>query len=340
MPLRPFAAAVLALSLAAGASAQRVQPYPVMPPPQFERAVAGGTRSATGAPGAAYWQNSADYDLDARLDIGTTPTLAASGTITYTNNSPDALEHLVLKLRQNVHAPGVPRNRPVAVTGGLTLERFAVGETDYRDVTVPETPGSYGGTVEPGTYSVLGTVMTVGLEDPLAPGETATLDLAWSFPVPPSTGTYRQGTDGEVFYIGYWYPQMAVYDDVAGWHVDPYLGMGEHYMDYGTYRVSFDAPADMLVYATGEHTNPDAVFTDRTRARLAQAMTTDEVVHVVTAEERGTALAPAGQWTAGVGVHGPGRPRRGDLGVGGLCLGRDARQRRPRRGRRDGRRPD
>ena len=338
MLVRTFVSATLALGLAAGASAQRVQPYPVMPPPQFERALAEGTRSATGAPGAGYWQNTADYDLDARLDADA-QTLAASGTVTYTNNSPDALDFLVLKLRQNVHAPGVPRNRPVAVTGGLTLERFAVGGMDYRDVTVPETPGSYSGTVEPGTYSVLGTVMTVGLADPLGPGETATLELAWSYPVPPSTGTYRQGTDGEVFYVGYWYPQMAVYDDVYGWNVDPYLGMGEHYTDYGTYRVSFDAPADMLVYATGEHTNPEAVFTDRTRARLAEAMTSDETVHVVTADERGTALAPAASgrrvwefvardvrdvavsasaayvWDATHAAVGPGRRRHGGVGA-------------------------
>ena len=290
MILRSLAILLSAASLAPTV-AQRVQPYPVMPPPPFERAIASDTRTSIGAPGRAYWQNRADYDLDARLDAATR-TLSASGTITYTNRSPDVLEFLVLKLRQNVHAPGVPRNRPVALTGGISLSRFAVGGTDYQDATEPDTPGRYGGTVEPGQYSILGTVMTVGLEDPLAPGETTTLDLAWSFTVAPHTGTYRQGTDGEVFYLGYWYPQMAVYDDVHGWHVDPYLGMGEHYTDFGDYRLRLDMPADMLVYATGEHTNPDAVFTDRTRARLAEAMTGDQVVNVVTADERGTALQP------------------------------------------------
>ena len=93
-----------------------------------------------------------------------------------------------------------------------------------------------------------------------------------------------------MFYLGYWYPQMAVYDDVYGWHTDPYLGMGEHYTDVGDYRLRLDMPADMLVYATGRHANPEAVFTDRTRARLAEAMSSDEVVNVVAAGERGTAL--------------------------------------------------
>ena len=152
MTLRTLFALVATVLLAAPpALAQRVLPYPVTPPPQFEQAVANGTRTLSGAPGPNYWQNRADYDLQARLDADT-QTLSATGTITYTNASPDELPFLVLKLRQNVHAPGVPRNRPVAVTGGLTLARLAVDGVDVEDVSVPETPGSYGGTAEPGTY--------------------------------------------------------------------------------------------------------------------------------------------------------------------------------------------
>lgn len=291
MPLRTLALLALAVGLAADAGAQRVQPYPVMPPPQFERAIANGTRTRSGAPGPNYWQNTADYDLRARLDTEA-EAITASGTITYTNHSPDALDVLVLKLRQNVHAPGVPRNRPVAVTGGLTLSRLAVNGQAVADVSVEETPGSYSGRAEPGTYVIQGTVLTLGLPEPLAPGETATLEVDWSYPVPPATGTYRQGTDGEVFYIGYWYPQVAVYDDVYGWHTDPYLGMGEHYMDYGDYTVAFDAPADMLVWGTGALANPEEVLTARTRQRLAEALSGDDVVPVVTEAERGTALQP------------------------------------------------
>ncbi|MDT0632544.1 M1 family metallopeptidase [Rubrivirga sp. S365] len=291
MPLRLTVLAALALGAALPAAAQRVLPYPVTPPPQFERAVANGTRSPTGAPGPNYWQNGADYDIDARLDEAT-QTLVATGTITYHNNSPDALPYLVLKLRQNVHAPGVPRNRPVAVTGGLALSRLAVGGADLRDVTVAETPGSYSGSVEPGTYAVNGTVLTLGLPAPLAPGDSVALDVAWSYPVPPATGTYRQGTDGEVTYIGYWYPQVAVYDDVMGWHTDPYLGNGEHYMDFGRYAVDFDVPAGWLAWGTGRLANADEVLTEQTRGRLAEALTSDDVVHVITEDERGRATQP------------------------------------------------
>ena len=291
MIVRLSVLAALALGAVSAASAQRVLPYPVVPPPAFQQAVANGTRSLTGAPGPNYWQNGADYDIDARLDEGS-QTLTATGTITYSNNSPDSLAFLVLKLRQNVHAPGVPRNRPVAVTGGLTLDRLAVGGVEAEDVSVLETPGSYSGSVEPGTYAVNGTVLTLGLPAPLAPGASVDLDVAWSYPVPPATGTYRQGTDGEVYYLGYWYPQVAVYDDVIGWHTDPYLGNGEHYMGFGDYTVDLDVPAGWLVWGTGDLANADEVLTDQTRERLDRAMTSDEVVNVVAATERSTATQP------------------------------------------------
>lgn len=284
--------AALTLAVTVDVAAQRVRPYPVMPPPQFERAIASGTRTPSGAPGPNYWQNRADYSIDARLDADTN-VLSATGVISYTNRSPDALDFLVLKLRQNVHAPGVPRNRPVAVTGGISLSAFAVDGRDYTDVSVPETPGSYGGAADAGTYVIQGTVMTVGLTEPLQPGATAEIALEWSFTVPPHTGSYRQGTDDEVYYLGYWYPTVAVYDDVYGWHVDPYMGMGEHYLEFGDFAYSLDAPADMLVYATGTLTNASEVLADRTRERLDRARTSRDIVHVVTEADRDAALTPA-----------------------------------------------
>ena len=281
MPSRLALLAALALS-AASAHAQRPRPYPVFTPPAVQRAVDAGTRTADGRPGARYWQNRAAYTLDARLDAATM-TLTAAGEIVYTNASPDTLAFLVLKLRQNIHAPGVPRNRPVAVTGGLTLARLAVDGAEA---------GEVGGLPEPGQYRIDGTVLTLQPATPVPPGAAVTLGMAWSYPVPPNTGAFRQGQDGEVVFLGYWYPQMAVYDDVDGWDANPYLGAGEHYMGYADYDVSLDVPRDWLVWGTGTLQNADDVLTRETQARMARAHAGDAVVHVVTAEERGTATRP------------------------------------------------
>ena len=59
-------------------------------------------RSGNGAPGPQYWQNEADYELHPTLDTAAKQ-LSATETITYTNNSPDALPSLWLQLEQNTY---------------------------------------------------------------------------------------------------------------------------------------------------------------------------------------------------------------------------------------------
>jgi hypothetical protein len=111
--------------------------------------------------------------------------------------------------------------------------------------------------------------------------------------VVPPDGAPREGTDGEVFMIAYWYPQMAVYDDVNGWHVDPYLGNAEFYMGYGDYDVELTLPEGWLIAATGTLTNGSEVLTAQTRARLDRARRTGDVVHVVADADRGAGRATA-----------------------------------------------
>ena len=66
--------------------------------------------------------------------------------------------------------------------------------------------------------------------------------------------------EDRVFAIAQWYPRVAVYDDVYGWDVSPYLGDGEFYLEYGSFDVALTVPAGWLVGATGTLTNPDEVL--------------------------------------------------------------------------------
>ena len=61
-------------------------------------------RTASGAPGVAYYQQQADYDLEVWLNEDT-HTLKGNGTITYTNNSPDVLEYVWLQLDKTRRTP-------------------------------------------------------------------------------------------------------------------------------------------------------------------------------------------------------------------------------------------
>jgi len=263
----------------------RPRPYPVFETPEFRRAVERGTRTRTGRPGPRYWTQYAQYRLEAELDPAT-KRLTGRGTVRYQNRSPDALAQVAVQLHQNLFAPGAERAESVPVTNGMELSRVAAqGVTLSAGSARDSTPG----------YYVNGTVAWLRLPQPIPPGGSADLEFAWAFTVPPD-GAPREGTDGEIFYVAYWYPQMAVYDDVSGWQADPYRGNAEFYMGYGDYDVSLTVPAGWLIAATGELRNASAVLSPETRERLGRARRTNEVVHVVAAGDRGPGRATvAGQ---------------------------------------------
>src|SRR5258707_14632186 len=79
------------------------------------------TRGAAGAPGPRYWQQRADYTLEATLDTATN-VLRGSGRIYYANRSSDVLDHVWVQLDQNLFAPGsisaVLNQPPLRFAGG------------------------------------------------------------------------------------------------------------------------------------------------------------------------------------------------------------------------------
>jgi hypothetical protein len=239
----------------------------------FERAVARGTRTRTGEPGPNYWQQFARYSIKAEL-VPTSSQLTGRETVWYFNHSPDTLREVFLYLDQNLFAPTSPRNTVVPVTGGTELLRVAVSgmALSKADTGV--------------AYSVDGTVLRIGLPRALRPRDSLDLDIGWAFQVPPN-GAPREGTTGDIFMVAYWYPRLAVYDDVTGWEIDPYLGTAEFYMGYADYEVNLNVPQGWLVGATGELTNPNEVLSKQTRDRLAEARRGANVVHVVTDRDRG-----------------------------------------------------
>ena len=62
---------------------------------------------------------------------------------------------------------------------------------------------------------------------------------------------------------GYWYPQVAVYDDVNGWVADPYMLEAEFYMDPADYDVRVTMPRGWVVGATGTLLNAEEILNAR-----------------------------------------------------------------------------
>src|SRR6266487_3524269 len=61
-------------------------------------------RSASGAPGPRYWQQRADYSLEATLDTAA-HVLRGTGRIYYVNRSPETLDYVWVQLDQNIFGP-------------------------------------------------------------------------------------------------------------------------------------------------------------------------------------------------------------------------------------------
>jgi len=299
--LRAGTAALLWLALgtltAGPATAQRRMQMPESLPETNQALFApldlptpGVMRDASGRAGPAYWQQTADYDIRVSLDADA-QRITGSETVTYTNNSPDELRFVWVQLDQNIFRTGSraalvdaasPRRRPT--DEGMKLTRVEVTQN---------------GATRTAAYTEDGTRMRVDLPEPLpANGGELELSIDWTFPSLVAGGG-RMGRleteKGWIYEMAQWYPRMAVFDDVSGWNTLPYLGMGEFYLEYGSFDVEITVPRDMIVVATGELQNPAEVLTQVQRERIEQARGSAETVLIVAAEEVGTeASRPAG----------------------------------------------
>ena len=259
------------------------------------------TRTASGAPGHAYWQQRADYKLRATLDEDKRA-ISGAGTVTYTNNSPDTLNYLWVQLDQNMFR-GDSDNRNISTIpsrdawqkGGaegvkFDAMRFAFESRKFEggfDIkSVKTTDG------RPLHHVINKTMMRIDLPQPMKPGSRFSFALEWSFNIPEMNvlgrrmGFERFKEDGnDIFEIAQWFPRMAAYYDAAGWQNKQYLGDGEFTLEFGDYDVEITVPSDHIVASTGVLQNPGAVLSPAQRERLAQAKKANKPVIVVTQAE-------------------------------------------------------
>ena len=247
----------------------RAVPAAVILPPEYESAVERGWRSEDGSPGHSYWQQRSRYDIRAKLDPET-GRIEGSVQILYAHDAPANLTTVWLHLYQNLHKEGSPRLEAQEITGGVTITSLAADGEELEERPLDEGPG----------YHIDGTLMGVRPSIRLEPGDTLELTIDWEVTLP-QDGAGRMGySEREVYFVAYWFPKMAVFDDLRGWDVEPYRGGAEFYDGFGDYSVELTVPAGWTVMATGDLTNPEDVLSQQTRDRLAMAATSDEKVVV------------------------------------------------------------
>ncbi|MGN6215101.1 M1 family metallopeptidase [Parafilimonas sp.] len=242
-------------------------------------------RSASGAPGPAYWQNRADYKIAVTLDTAQHK-VTGSVVITYKNNSPEAMNFLWLQLDQNIYREDSRAQATTLQSGGRWAARTFTNGDEISAVEIV----SKGKSIKP-KYRISDTRMQVWLPDTLkAKTGTIQLKIDYAFAVP-EYGTDRMARlntqNGWVYEIAQWYPRMCVFDDVLGWNTLPYLGAGEFYLEYGDIDYTITAPSNLIIVGSGEVQNPKEVYTPTVLSRIAQAKNSEKTVTIVGADELG-----------------------------------------------------
>ncbi len=238
-------------------------------------------RTGAGRPGHGYWQQRADYRIQAKLDPGTRLVIGKA-TITYTNESPDDLDYLWMNLEQNVF-----RSDSIGARVG---RRAAIGMDRSEGIGYRVHTMSSSGATLP--FQIYDTLARVELPQPIpANGGSFEFEVLWDFVIPQNVFR-RFGIEnveqGRVMQIAQWFPSVAVYDDVHGWNTLPYIGTGEFYTNFGTHELELTAPRDWLVAATGKLLNPEDVLTPTQLERWKEAHRTTETVTIIGADEVGT----------------------------------------------------
>ena len=252
-------------------------------------------RTASGAPGAEYWQQRADYQIKASIDEDNN-ILEGEETITYYNNSPDALKFLWINLEQNVNRKdGTDFNY---VYGGvkdsinsLQAQRILRAIDFPAGTEIISVKDAAGKDLD---YREIKTLMRLDLPAPLKPNSKITFSIKWKnfitnradYLLSREGYEYFPEDDNKVFLLGHWFPRMAVYNDTEGWQNKQFQKLGEFALEFGDYDVEITVPADHIVASTGALTNESEVLTSLQMERLQKARTsTEELVMIVTPEE-------------------------------------------------------
>lgn len=250
-------------------------------PLNIQEAYQNQTRNAMGLPGANYWQNHVDYILEAILDTESAM-INGKATIKYFNQSPDTLDRIVFNVYQDIFRKGNSRDWDLGspdLHDGTKISAFYVNQKPIH--------------IEDGRIAYRqGTKYIVRLKEPLLPSTETEIRLNWEVKLPVERNVRMGKYSDSSLFVAYWYPQVAVYDDIDGWDMISYQGSVEFYNEFGNYDVKIKLPGEYAVWATGEIVNPESVYTKSINTKFKQALQSADKVSVISESDlkKGNAL--------------------------------------------------
>ncbi len=249
---------------------------------KFSQALTKGTRTTKGIPGAKYWQNRASYNITAEI-IPQEKKLFGTEIINYENNSSDTLNQIVFHVFQNLYKKGSQRDSPVHpddVHSGVVIENLKIKNKLITDFTTS------------------GTQLIVELEEPVMPSELINIEISWNFSIPTKSDIRMGGKDESSFFLGQWYPKIAVYDDIDGWDKNTHTGGQEFYYDLGNFKYSVKVPNGYIVWGTGMLQNAKNVLSENIYTKYMQAQKSDSIILIVSLKDykSGKAITQGDIW--------------------------------------------
>ena len=248
-------------------------------------------RTASGAPGADYWQQQVDYKMKIRLDDDIQK-IHGEETITYHNNSPDVLYYLWIQLDQNIYSKD---------NNSAKIEQMKISDQMQTNDLIDLYPWFDGGfkldkvadaAGKDLPYTVNQTMMRIDLPKPIQPGQSYSFQINWNYNINDRmrlggrSGYEYFDTDKNYLYtIAQYYPRLVAYMDYSGWQHKQFLGSGEFTLDFGNYEVALTVPSDHIVAASGVLQNPKDVLTADQLSRYNKAKTSTEPVIICTQDE-------------------------------------------------------
>jgi hypothetical protein len=223
------------------------------------------TRTTSGRPGKNYWQNTADYSINVNVNPDTR-LITGTLEIDYVNNSPDTLTQIWFKLYPNIYKKGTIRMMPVLpadLTDGVNISSFMINS----------------GQNEAGKLKTEGTNLIANAT--LLPKQTMHFSISYSYTLNKKSHIRTGEIEPGAAFVAYFFPRIAVYDDIDGWNSNQYIGTQEFYNDFCNFNVSITVPNNYVVWATGDLANGKDVLNAKYYARLQMAENSDATIDII-----------------------------------------------------------
>ena len=251
-------------------------------------------RTASGAPGPAYYQQQADYIINIELDDANKK-IYGDEIVTYTNNSPDLLDYLWVQLDQNVRS----KDSPSLIRDSNSVNPAYIPDTFEKEFINDPFDGGFNieyvrdTNDKPLDYFVNQTMMRIDLPKAIGTGESFSFKVKWWYNINDHVNDGgRSGyetfpnDDNRAYIIAQFFPRMCVYDEVEGWQNYQFWGDGEFALPFGNYEVNITVPADHIMEATGKLLNRKDVYSKEMMKRFNKAKKSyDKPVIIVSQEE-------------------------------------------------------